>query len=136
RSTDEAYKAMLGYSYQQAMGTMRRYFTNPASWKPEYEQWARLHYAWTLSGDWPRFAMVRALLQQQVYTDPVVYDWAHIKVKALVLGGEKDGANFTERAEYIAKTIPGAQAVVIPTAGHVLHYEMPDVFNRELLKFL
>jgi hypothetical protein len=27
-----------------------------------------------------------------VYTDPVVYDWAHIKVQALVIGGEKDGA--------------------------------------------
>src|SRR6185436_19934769 len=51
RSTDEAYKATLGYSYQQAYATMRRYFPAPESWKPEYEQLARMHYAWTLSGD-------------------------------------------------------------------------------------
>jgi pimeloyl-ACP methyl ester carboxylesterase len=80
--------------------------------------------------------MVRTLLQQMVYADPVVYDWAHVKVKALVFGGEKDGANFPQAAKHIAETIPGAQLVVVPNAGHVLHMEMPDVFRRELLKFL
>jgi pimeloyl-ACP methyl ester carboxylesterase len=136
RDPDEAYKATLGLTYQQVFATIRRYFPTPAAWKPEYEKYARIQYAWTLSGDWPRLARVRSLLQQMVYTDPVVYDWPHIKVKALVLGGEKDGANFPERAKHIAATIPGGQAVVIPNAGHVLHMEMPDVFYRELLKFL
>jgi pimeloyl-ACP methyl ester carboxylesterase len=136
RSTDEAYKATLGLTYQQVFATIRRYFPTPEAWKAEYEKYARIQYAWTLGGDWPRLAMVRALLQQMVYTDPVVYDWAHIKVKALVLGGEKDGANFPERAKHIAATIPGGRAVVVPNAGHVLHMELPDVFYRELLTFL
>jgi pimeloyl-ACP methyl ester carboxylesterase len=134
RSTDEAYKAMLAYSYQQAYATMRRYF--PSAWKPEYEKLARLHYAWTLSGDWPRFAMVRALLQQMIYTDPVVYDWPHIRSKALVIGGEKDGPNFPALAKHAAETIPGARLVIVPDAGHVLHLEQPEIFTRELLKFL
>ena len=80
--------------------------------------------------------MVRTLLQQMVYTDPVVYDWAHIKAKALVIGGEKDGADFPARAKFIGDTIPGAQVFVAPTAGHVLHLEDPALFNRELVKFL
>jgi len=134
RSTDEAYKAMLTYSYQQAYATMRRYF--PGAWKPEYEKLARLHYAWTLSGDWPRFAMVRALLQQMIYTDPVVYDWPHIKSKALVIGGEKDGPNFPALAKHAVDMIPGARLVVVTGAGHVLHLEQPETFTRELLKFL
>jgi pimeloyl-ACP methyl ester carboxylesterase len=134
RSTDEAYKAMLTYSYQQAYATMRRYF--PGVWKPEYEKLARLHYAWTLSGDWPRFAMVRALLQQMIYTDPVVYDWPHIKSKALIIGGEKDGPNFPALAKHAADMIPGARLMVVPDAGHVLHLEQPEIFTRELLKFL
>jgi pimeloyl-ACP methyl ester carboxylesterase len=134
RSTDEAYTAMLTYSYQQAYATMRRYF--PGAWKPEYEKLARLHYAWTLSGDWPRFAMVRALLQQMIYTDPVVYDWPHIKSKALVIGGEKDGPNFPALAKHAADMIPGAALVIVPGAGHVLHLEQPETFTRELLKFL
>ena len=136
RSTDEAYKATLAFSYQQAYATIRRYFPSPESWKPEYEKLVRLMYAWTLTGDWPRMAMVRTLLQQMVYTDPVVYDWAHIKAQALVIGGEKDGPDFPALAKHIADTIPGAQLVIVPKAGHVLHFETPDVFNRELLKFL
>lgn len=140
RTVDEAYKARLAQTrdqeYQQAYGTLQRYFPMPGTWKPEYEGLARLMYAWTLSSEWPRLAMVRTLLQQMVYIDPVVYDWPHIKVKALVIGGEKDGANFPERARHIANTIPGAQLFLVPNAGHVLHFEMPDLFNRELLKFL
>jgi len=53
-----------------------------------------------------------------------------------VIGGEKDGPDFPALAKHIADTIPGAQLVIVPKAGHVLHFETPDVFNRELLKFL
>ena len=77
-----------------------------------------------------------ALLQQMVYTDPVVDDWPHIKAKALVIGGEKDGPDFPKLAKRIADTIPGAQLFLVPNAGHVLHFETPEIFNRELLKFL
>ena len=136
RSTDEVYKGMLAFSYQQAYATIKRYFPTPESWKPEYEKLVRLMYAWTLTGDWPRMAMVRTLLQQMVYADPVVDDWAHIKAKALVIGGEKDGPDFPKLAKHVADTIPGAQLYLVPNAGHVLHFETPDVFNRELLKFL
>jgi pimeloyl-ACP methyl ester carboxylesterase len=80
--------------------------------------------------------MVRALLQQMPYLDPVVYDWPKIKAKTLVLGGDKDGADFPALARHIADTIPGAELVLIPNAGHVPHLEMPDVFQREVLKFL
>ena len=90
----------------------------------------------TLSGDWPRLAMVRAIYQQITYLDPVVYDWAHIKAKTLVLGGEQDGENFPALAKHIADTIPGAQLVLIPKVGHVPHLQVPEVFCRELLKFL
>jgi pimeloyl-ACP methyl ester carboxylesterase len=52
------------------------------------------------------------------------------------LGGERDGQNFPELAKHIADTIPGAQLVIIPNVGHVPHLQVPDIFNRELLKFL
>ncbi len=31
---------------------------------------------------------------------------------------------------------PACQLVLIPNVGHVPHFESPDVFYRELLKFL
>jgi pimeloyl-ACP methyl ester carboxylesterase len=126
RSRDEAWQA--------AYANIQRYF--PGAWKPEYEQYVRILYAPTLSGDWPRMAMVRSICQQITFLDPVVDDWAHIKVKTLVLGGELDGQNFPTLAKHIADTIPGAELVIIPKVGHVPHIQVPEIFNRELLKFL
>jgi len=138
RTADEAYKATMAQSHDQAWrafyANIQRYF--PGAWKPEYEQYVRILYAPTLSGDWPRLAMVRAIYQQITYLDPVVHDWAHIKSKALVIGGEQDGDNFPVLAKHIADTIPGAELVLIPNVGHVPHLQAPEVFNRELLKFL
>jgi pimeloyl-ACP methyl ester carboxylesterase len=138
RSVDEMYKAAMAQThdqaYQAAYATIRRYFAT--DWKESYASFARIMYAPTLSADAPRLAMVRTLLGQMVGNDPVVYDWAHIKVKALVLGGDKDGPDFPAQAMHIADTIPGAQLVLIPNVGHVPHIQVPEIFNRELLKFL
>jgi pimeloyl-ACP methyl ester carboxylesterase len=140
RSADEAYKATMAQSndqrYQAFYANIHRYFPAPGAWKPEYEKYVRILYAPTLSSDWPRLAMVRAIYQQITYLDPVVYDWPHIKSKALVLGGALDGPDFPALAKHIADTIPGAQLVLIPNVGHVPHLEVPEIFNREVLKFL
>jgi pimeloyl-ACP methyl ester carboxylesterase len=140
RTADDAYKATMAQShdqmYQAFYANIRRYFPSPGAWKPEYEKYVRILYAPTLSGDWPRLAMVRAIYQQITYLDPVVYDWPKIRAKTLVLGGDKDGPDFPERAKHIADTIPSAELVLIPNAGHVPHLEVPEIFNRELLKFL
>jgi len=140
RTADDAYKATMAQShdqiYQAFYANIRRYFPSPGAWKPEYERYVRILYAPTLGGDWPRLAMVRAIYQQITYLDPVVYDWPKIRSKTLVLGGDKDGADFPARAKHIADTIPAAELVLIPNAGHVPHIEVPEIFNRELLKFL
>jgi pimeloyl-ACP methyl ester carboxylesterase len=140
RSADDAYKATMAQTddqrWQGFYANIRRYFPSPGAWKPEYEQYVRILYAPTLSGDWPRLAMVRSIYQQMPYLDPVVYDWAKIKVKTLVIGGEKDGADFPRLAKHIADTIPDGQLVILPNLGHVPHLEAPDAFYPPLLKFL
>jgi pimeloyl-ACP methyl ester carboxylesterase len=139
-SADEAYKATMAQSrdqlYQGFYATIRRYFPTPGAWKPEYEQYVRILYAPTLSAEWPRLAMVRAIYRQITVLDPVVHDWEHIKARTLVLGGDKDGENFPQLARHIAETIPKGELALIPGAGHVPHIEMPEAFNRELLMFL
>jgi len=140
RSADDAYKATMAQTndqrWQGFYANIHRYFPSPGAWKPEYEQYVRILYAPTLSGDWPRLAMVRSIYQQMLYLDPVVYDWAKIKVKTLVIGGEKDGTDFPRLAKHIADTIPGAELVILPNLGHVPHIEAPDLFYPPLLKFL
>ena len=104
RTADDAYKARDGAHQRSALAgvlaNIQRYFPSPGAWKPEYEQYARILYAPTLSGDWPRLAMVRAIYQQMPYLDPVVYDWANIKSRTLVMGGEKDGQDFRAGEAY------------------------------------
>jgi len=138
RTADEAYKATLSQTqdqlYQGFSANIHRYFPN--AWKPEYEKYVRILYAPTLSSDWPRLAMVRAIYQQITYLDPVVHDWPHIKAKTLVLGGEQDGENFPAQAKHLVDTIPGAELVLIPNVGHVPHLQVPEMFCRELLKFV
>ena len=83
--------------------------------------------------------MVRALVQQMVYEDPVVYDWAHIKAKTLEIGGDKDGPDFPTLARHVADTIPGAQRAdswhrpraALPGARYLLSRaaEIPEVMS-------
>jgi pimeloyl-ACP methyl ester carboxylesterase len=140
RFADDAYKATMAQTndqrWQGFYANIQRYFPSPGAWKPEYEQYVRILYAPTLGGDWPRLAMVRSIYQQILYLDPVVYDWPKIKVKTLVMGGEKDGQDFPKLAKHIADTIPGAELVIFPNLGHVPHLEAPEVFYAALLKFL
>src|SRR5438067_710373 len=113
-SVDATYKNLLNQSYDAVYQGLARYF--PGGMKPEYERYVKIQYGWSLSGNWPQAAMVRALAQQMVYEDPVVYDWAHIKVPTMELGGEKDGAtpNFAELAKRVCTTIPNCQLVLLP----------------------
>jgi pimeloyl-ACP methyl ester carboxylesterase len=85
-STDEVYKQVLNQSYDAIYRGIARYFVNGLP--PVAEKYVLRQYGWTLSGNWPQAAMVRALAQQMVYEDPVVYDWQNIKVKTLEIGGD------------------------------------------------
>lgn len=130
---DAAFKSSLARSWVEIRRNIERYFV---TWKPEYEKYVLIHYGWTLSGDWPRLARIRAGLMQMIYQEPVVYDWPFIKVKTLVIGGDKDGPNFPALARRTADTIPGATLVLIPNVGHNPHMEAPDQFYPAVLKWL
>jgi pimeloyl-ACP methyl ester carboxylesterase len=135
-SIDTTYKNLLNQSYDAVYQGLARYF--PGGLKPEYEKYVKIQYGWSLSSNWPQAAMVRALAQQMVYEDPVIYDWAHIQAPTMELGGEKDGAspNFAERAKEACRTIPKCELVLLPGLGHVPHFEAPELFHKTLVKFL
>ena len=143
-STDEAYKRTLASTYPSIKTSIMRYVThNPAAWTPEFETYTRVRYAWTLSADWPRLAMVQTLINQVQYLDPVVDDWAHIKTPTLVFGGAEDSlpgsvAVFKERMKFVADTIPNGRGrlQLLPGLGHVPHMEAPGQTLPPLVAFL
>jgi pimeloyl-ACP methyl ester carboxylesterase len=133
RETIEVYKGALARNYTEIVRGMRAYYVN---WKPEYMKYVKIHYGWTQSGDWPRMAMVRALQQQAIANDPVVYDWPNIKARTLVIGGEKDGQNYPANAKRVADTVQNGQVYIIPNIGHNPQFEAPELLYPPLLKFL
>jgi pimeloyl-ACP methyl ester carboxylesterase len=143
-SVDDLYKRNLASTYPSIRASIMRYVAhNPAAWTPEFENYTRVRYAWTLSADWPRLAMVQTLINQVQYADPVVYDWAHIKAPTLVFGGADDmlagtPANFQARMKFIASTIPNGNGRLhlIPGLGHVPHLEAPQRTYPPLVAFL
>jgi len=81
-------------------------------------------------------AMIRALQQQAIYADPVVDDWPRIKARTLVIGGEKDGADYPGGARRVAETVQNGQLYIIPNVGHNPQFEAPQFLYPPLLRFL
>lgn len=65
----------------------------------------------------------------------VIENLAEIRVPTLSLVGEND-TPFLMAAQYMAKTIPGAEHVVIPDAGHAANIDNVEAFNDAVLGFL
>ncbi len=135
RDIEEVYKGILGTSYQSILRNHIRYYP---TWKPEYLEWVRLQYGLTLTSEWPLLARIRAWQTQILFFDPVVYDWQHIKTKALVMGGAADALtrDYAAAARQVAETLPNAELVLFPGIGHNPQFEIPDEYHAELIRFL
>lgn len=58
-----------------------------------------------------------------------------IDVPTLVLWGEDDRRSPITTAEQFHTTIPGAELVIIPNAGHVSNMEQPEAFSAHVRRF-
>ena len=143
-NVEESYKRTLASTFETIRASLMRYVAhNPAAWTPEFEQYARIRYSWTLGADWPRLAMIQSLIGEMLYADQVVYDWAHIKAPTLAFGGAEDmlpgsAAVFQQRMKVVADTIPdgNGRLHLIPGLGHVPHMEAPEKTYPPLIAFL
>ncbi|HUQ87367.1 MAG TPA: alpha/beta hydrolase [Vicinamibacterales bacterium] len=143
-SIDDQYKNALGATYQSIRASLVRYVAhNPAAWTPEFENYAKVRYSWTLGAEWPRLAMVQTLTSNVISADPVIYDWAYIKAPTLAFGGAEDvlpgsAKIFQERMKVLVDTIPNGNARLhlIPGLGHVPHMEAPEKTIPPMVAFL
>ena len=141
---DEAYRRTLASTYPTIRASLMRYVAHrPSAWNSEFELYARIRYSWTLSADWPRLARVQTLINNVIYLDPVVYDWAHIQAPTFVYGGAEDmlagtPAAFQEGMKHIATVIPNGKArlELLPGLGHVPFLESPERSLPPLVAFL
>ncbi len=60
----------------------------------------------------------------------------HIRIPALVIGGEKDRAIPPEHSRSLAAAIAEAECHILADAGHMANLEQPEAFNACVLEFL
>jgi len=75
----------------------------------------------------------RGMLAQR--TADVIRSLPDVAVPTLVLVGADD-TGFLAAADYMAATIPQAEKVVVPDAGHAANIDQPAVFNEVVEQFL
>jgi pimeloyl-ACP methyl ester carboxylesterase len=61
---------------------------------------------------------------------------SEIKVPTLIVSGESDIPDVHAHAGVIQGGIKGSKRVVLSRSGHLVHFEIPEVFNRLVLGFL
>lgn len=104
-------------------------------WKPEFLEHVRVRYGWSLSGDFPRLNLVRAL-NGRLTAEPVRAFWPQIETPALLIGGTEDGPDYPAVAQAAADLLPEGELHLFPGIGHNPHLEAPELLNRELIRFL
>jgi pimeloyl-ACP methyl ester carboxylesterase len=121
-------------------------------WRPEFERWVQMLAGLYTGSGHDIVARNTGLIDDMIYTQPVVYEFGLIKVPALLLIGDKDttaiGKDFAppevrarighypELAKTARDAILGAKLVEFPDAGHAPQIQDPQAFNAALMRGL
>jgi pimeloyl-ACP methyl ester carboxylesterase len=158
----EDYRSIIPYSTIEAQykieltataESIRRYYQSSyfKTWKPEYDRLVNIAAGVRYSADFPRYAKVAALTYQMIYEQPVVHEFALLKVPTVLIIGVEDRTvvgknklskelqdrygNYAVLGKQTAAKIPGAVLIELK-AGHIPHLEIPQEFMNVLLKSL
>ncbi len=119
-------------------------------WKPEYQRWVDM-----LVGMYRGRRVVAwdsALLDDMIYTQPVLYEFGQLAVPVVLMIGDKDTTaigkdlappeqraklgDYPELGKDAARAIPGARLIEFPDLGHAPQIQDPEAFHKALLESL
>ncbi len=75
-------------------------------------------------------------LMQRTQPNYSAYDLAQIRVPVAIVHSEHDEFIKQEHAEYLARSIPGAEFIYLPGVSHFAPLQRPGPFNEAMLGFL
>lgn len=75
-------------------------------------------------------------LMQRTQPNYTAADLEGIRVPVTIVQSENEEFIRPEHAEYLARTIPGAELVLLPGVSHFAPLQRPELFNEAVLKFL
>ncbi|MEW6640009.1 MAG: alpha/beta hydrolase [Pseudomonadota bacterium] len=91
-----------------------------------------------LSATPDQFAAFSNAVSQMMATQPNASagDLAAIRVPVAIVQSEHDEFIRTEHADYLARTIPDAELILLPDVSHFAPLQRPALFNRVMLDFV
>ena len=121
-------------------------------WKPEYDQYVMAQAESLNKPDFQQTALVNAVTYQMIYEQPVVYEFKNINLPTLFVIGQMDrtivGKDLLEKniaakhgqypvlGKRINDQVKNSILMELEGVGHIPHIQVPDVFQREVLRFL
>jgi pimeloyl-ACP methyl ester carboxylesterase len=121
-------------------------------WRPAYDRWVEMLAGLAQGSGRDIVARNAGLIDDMIYTQPVVYEFPLIRVPALLMIGDKDTTaigkdvappevrarlgHYPELAQATKAAIPGSTLIEFPDAGHAPQIQEPDRFNEALIKAL
>ncbi|WP_207533654.1 alpha/beta fold hydrolase [Desertivirga arenae] len=149
-NTEEQYKTEL----KSTAETVKKYYETSyfPKWKREYDYLVKIGGGVSKSSDFPRYAKVSAMTFTMIYEQPVVHEFANLKVPTVLFIGKEDktivGKGLLSKEEQAkhgqykllgketAKKIPGAKLIEFEGVGHIPHVQIPEEFTKALLSAL
>ena len=146
-TTEQQYQTELKATSE----SVRNYYKNSyfTLWRPEYEELVRIAAGVTHGADFPRYAKVAAMTFTMIYEQPVVHEFANLKVPTVLFIGKEDKTivgkgllSKEQQAMYgqyrvlgkqTAAKIPKAKLIEFDACGHIPHLEIPTEFMVSLL---
>ena len=110
----------------------------------EWRKYVKEEYGWAKEEDRQALVEARVRIRPAVLLNDleacdkfdIMGRIGEIKVPALAICGSEDWATPPKYAHYLADKIPGASAVIIEGAAHLVMGEKPGEVNRAIEKFL
>lgn len=121
-------------------------------WRPEYERWVAMLAGMYRGPGRAAVAWDSALLDDMIYTQPVVYELGALAVPTLLLVGDKDTTalgkdlappdlrarlgDYPELGKNAARLITNIKLIEFPDLGHAPQMQDPEAFDKALLENL
>jgi pimeloyl-ACP methyl ester carboxylesterase len=148
RSVDDLYQQELHTSADRIRAYERETYY-AGTWQPAYETWVQMLAGLYRGAGRDLVAWNSALLYDMIFTQPVLYEFADLKMPVLLLIGDKDTTaigkdrapaavratlgNYPQLGKDAAARIPRARLVEFPDLGHAPQIQAPEMFHKALL---
>ncbi|MEQ1344240.1 alpha/beta fold hydrolase [Acinetobacter seifertii] len=151
RSIDQWYQRELKVSAESIKAyELKTYYQG--QWKPEYDKWVDMLAGLNAGKGHEKVAWNSALIYDMIFTQPVYYEFSHLRVPTVLYIGTGDTTaigsdiappevkqkigQYSVLGKEAAKLIPNAELIEFAGMGHSPQMQDPKLFHEALIKTL